>query len=117
MKIKNVVMYQLDGETPAPANETISGKDNVLTLARVLINACLSPDTQGGMRPISAENSVARYDLALTLYKTAVDQFFDVKNEVIQGLYNDVLRLYAPMISGPVIKMIEAAKADGVSES
>lgn len=112
MRLKNVVIYQLDGSTPAPVGTDVGGEQGDLTLARVLINACLAPDTQNGMRPVQAQDSVARFDLATTLYKTAVDQYFDAPNSLIAKLETDILRLYAPMVSGQIIKLFESAKAD-----
>jgi hypothetical protein len=110
MKLKNVVLTQLDG-TPAPANERVTGTDEVLTLGRVLINAALSPDTANGMKPVNSGDSVARYELAMRLYNTAIDQTFDVKNDLLMRLQNDILRLYAPLISGQIIRLFEGARA------
>lgn len=115
MKLKNVVLTQLDG-TPAPANERVTGTDEVLTLGRVLINAALSPDTANGMKPVNSGDSVARYELAMRLYKTAIDQAFDVKNDLLMRLQNDILRLYAPLISGQIILLFEGAR-QGTFES
>jgi len=112
MKLTNVVLLQLDGETPAPASENISGKGPDLTLARVLTNAALSPDTRGGMAPVSTEDSVLRYELSIKLFNTAVGEEFTVPNSLIAKLQPDINRLYAPLISGQVNKMFENAKAD-----
>lgn len=110
MKLKNVFIYQLDGTTPAPANEDISGHGDALTLARVLTHAALSPDSRGMAVP--SEEAAARYDLATKLYGTSIEQFFEVSNSLLQKLTSDVCRLYAPLVSGQFVKIVENAKAD-----
>jgi hypothetical protein len=106
-KIVNAALVDLEGnnlkvlEPNLPPAAQPNAPD--LTVARVLVNCALTPAQNA---PFTAEQTAARYDLALRLYKAEIGDEVEVPAELIPALKTDVLRLYAPVVGGQMLKVL-----------
>jgi len=100
VKIQNKVLVDLKGEP-------ISAGDVSLTVATVLINCALCAPADN--KPRAAKDVAGRYDLAIQLNRLAENEFIDIPVEAAAGLKDDMLRLYATIVSGPMLLVLDGA--------
>jgi hypothetical protein len=118
MLIKNTALVDLDGKpltqpkppesppTPlAPGQAPPPPETTDVTVATILVNCCLTPAEQG--RTYSGEKVAARYDIAIQLHRAKIDDSIEVPLDLVADLKKDVLRLYAPIISGQMMPCLE----------
>lgn len=108
MQITNTVLLDLDG---APIKQQtqpgVMPKDDApdLTVAKVLLNAALSP-AQGPQQTYTPEKNAERYTLAMALNKAAVGETLEVSVELASDLKKDVMKLYAPLVAGQMATLL-----------
>lgn len=106
MKIKNKVLTGLDGEALRVQNNPgipPSADAPELTVAKVLINAALTPAQN---KPYTAPQNVDRYGVALQLNKLPVDDEIEISVDLIAELKGDVIRLYGPLVAGQMVGIL-----------
>jgi len=101
MKLKNVALLDL-------ASGPIMLNDAPLTVGTVMINAVLAPTEDNKARP--AVDAVRRYELAKRLHLVEKDDPFEIPDDLVKDLGNDVLRLYATIVSGQMLLMMALEK-------
>jgi hypothetical protein len=96
LKIGSVTDKDADKET----------KEETLTLGHILINAALTPSSN---KTYSGEEHVTRFQLALTAQKarTAKPSTIEVSAEAAAFIKGDISRVYAPLIAGQVLPMLD----------
>ena len=112
MQIKNIALVDLDGkpltQPKQPSGPPVPGKEpetDPVTVGSVLVNCCLTPAEQG--KTYSGEKSAARYDAAIMFYRAKLDEVVEVPLDLVADLKKDILRLYAPIISGQMMPCLE----------
>ena len=99
MKIVNKELLDMDD------NPMKSGEVN-LTVAEVLMNAALAPPENPNV-PRKSKEVIERYDLALMLRKVGLNESFDLTVEQAADLQKDVLRMYATIVTGQILKALD----------
>lgn len=111
VKLINSVYRDLDGnalrQAPQPGM-VATENDPELTVAKSLVQACLSAAPNGGAYP--ADKAAARFVLSLELHKAQIDEEIEVPSDLIADLKGDVLRLYAPIVGGQFVHMLDGSK-------
>lgn len=106
MQIVNKVLTDLDGKAiPTQTQPGVVPSDDApsLTVARVLLNAALSP-AQG--QPYSPEKNSERYVLAMVLHKLADNETFELSVELAADLKKDIMKMYAPLVAGQMVPIL-----------
>jgi len=102
--VKNKILVGLDGV--ALKNNEPGRTEEDLTVAKVLVNCCLTPPAAGA-QPYSGAKTIARYEGAVRLSRAAADEDVELPLDLVVDLKNDVLRLYAPIIGGQLLPILE----------
>lgn len=106
MIVKNSVLKNINGKAlkaaADPEDPGVAAPD--LTVARVLIEACMSPTIDG--RPRAAQKNVARYAFAIELYKSATDADLDVSEDMIKELTPSLEAICAPVVGGQLFPLL-----------
>jgi hypothetical protein len=98
MYVKNRPLVDLAGKS-------IMSGDVPMTVANVLVNCALAPTANGQPRPQTEVAS--RYDLALRLNGLAEGEQIDIAPEMIVKLKEDMLRIYATIIAGQMLPILD----------
>lgn len=90
----------IDRESP------LDKKEEPLLLGHILINAALSPS---GNKTYSGEEHITRFQLAFHTYKAfkATPSTIDLSAEAAAFIKDDIRRIYAPLIAGQVLPMLD----------
>lgn len=108
MKIKNVVLVDLDGKAlkeqvdprlPPDANAP------VLTVARVIEASCMAGARQG-QPPLTADDNVERLMVAIACHKAKVDDELEIDAKVVARVKDDV-QLLAPIVAAQMALILE----------
>ena len=110
MKFINSAYRDLDGNPvriPPQPGLAPAESDPELTVAKSLVQAALASPVGA---PYSAEKSAGRFVLALELHKAKLDEEIEVPSDLIADLKADILRLYAPIVAGQFVTLLDGAK-------
>lgn len=103
MKIVNRELLDMEG------NPIMSG-DVTMTVANVLMNCALAQppaSPQGVPQEVpSSKESAERYELAVMLGKTGVNESFDLTLDQIAMLDKDLRRIYSTIVAGQILSIL-----------
>lgn len=105
------VLNDITGK-PIMAPATPGQEAEPMVLADVLVNAVMAPPAPG--QSYTSAQQIERYDLGIAVHKARTsetgiedDNEVEVSSDMASALKNDIGRLYAPVVAGQVLPMLD----------
>lgn len=103
------VLNDITGK-PIMAPATPGQEAEPMVLADVLVNAVMAPPAPG--HSYTSAQQIERYDLGIAVHKARIAERGDsieveISSQMATSLKDDIGRLYAPVVAGQVLPMLD----------